>query len=407
MRLEKCLACNSPKLITYLDLGEQPLANSYIKSPSDFEEQYPLAVAVCEDCFHSQLTVAVDPNLLYKNYLYISGTSETLTRYFDWFVGFVENRYPGRALKVLDIASNDGTLLSRFRLTNNKHNVIGVDPAQNLLPLSREHGIDTICDYWSEEVSQEILDSRGQQDVVIAQNVLAHNSYPISFLSNMKKILSPDGTIFLQTSQCEMFRRKEFDTIYHEHHSFFTLRSFVALVESVGGLDIVDVKKVPIHGTSYLISIQHTDGAKPNDEVSKGLTAEADLYNSEYFKNYGAFVQNTVISTKKAIDAYRERGYTVCGYGAAAKGNTFLNYSKISLDFIIDDSYLKWGMLTPGSHIPIVSPQHISSIGRPLVVLILAWNFKDEIVRKLKAVKQSGVEMLAVVYYPELSEIVI
>lgn len=396
--LKNCLACGGEDLFCYLDLGNQPLANSYLHDLCQAEETFPLAVNVCTKCFHNQLTVAVAPDLLYKHYLYVSGTSKTLTDYFDWFVGFVEEKYPSKSLRVLDIASNDGTLLSRF---GGRHQVVGVDPAENLLSLSKEKSVPTICAYWSDEIADRLVSAYGYQDVVVAQNVLAHNPDPIGFLKAAKKVLAKDGTIFIQTSQSEMFRRKEFDTIYHEHHSFFSISSFIALVKSVGGLKISKVNKVPVHGTSYLVSIQHDDTGgfwSLDDEYAE----ESDMYHLSYFKEYSQFVKDTVEKTKQKINMYRSLGYTVCGYGAAAKGNTFLNFSEIDLDFIVDDNPMKWGLYAPGCHIPIASPEKLC-VEKPLVALIMAWNFKDEIKAKIKKVRTSG-ETVVVTYYPDLIE---
>src|SRR5271165_1803863 len=205
-----CLACGGSHLDPYLDLGRQPLANSYHDGSAPLDE-FPLGVSVCPDCWHTQLTVAVDPDLMFKNYLYVSGTTSTLSRYFVDFVLRTERDQPlTRPLRVLDIASNDGSLLEKFKLRG--HVVQGVDPADNLRSRSHAKDIPTIVGYWNEAALGQI----GEQfDVIVAMNVLGHITYPAEFLALCGRALKPHGRIYIQTSQALMVKNGEFDTIYH------------------------------------------------------------------------------------------------------------------------------------------------------------------------------------------------
>ncbi len=389
-----CLCCNNEVLIPYLDLGFQPLANSYLKG-DEHEPTFPLAVQVCPTCFHSQLTVAVDPDLLYKHYLYVSGTSRTLHAYFEWFVVEVEKRHIKKRLNVLEIASNDGTLLEIFKQQG--HVVQGVDPAENLRDFSLKKEVPTVVGYWNQLTAGKINDS---YDVIVAMNVLAHISDPVEFLQLCRKKLTQDGKIYIQTSQCEMFKHYEFDTIYHEHHSFFTTRSFHALAKR-SGLKLLDIEKVPIHGISYLATFGHPF-VEESEHVDAFLQEEGldGYYDLRTYDTFGRHVKESSDFIRMSLDSLRKSGYKAIGYGAAAKGNTFLNYAGIQLDYVIDENSLKWGLFTPGQKIPIVSAEILKEIQKPLAVLVLAWNFFDEIHEKVKALRPHAQDVF-LQYFPE------
>ena len=225
--ISKCLCCdNDVELV--LDLGDQPPANSYLKSIAEPEQVFPLRLNYCNNCTHLQLSHAVDPDILFKNYLYVSGTTKTLKEYFDNFVKIVEDETISQdKLHVLDIACNDGTQLDSFK--NKGHHTYGIDPAVNLHKISSiNHNV--ACDYLNEK-SISSFDTKF--DAIIAQNVFAHNAYPKEFLEICKNYLNDNGTIFIQTSQADMIKYGQFDTIYHEHISFFNAISMKTLTDRV------------------------------------------------------------------------------------------------------------------------------------------------------------------------------
>jgi SAM-dependent methyltransferase len=355
-----------------LDLGEQPPANSYLRSINDEEYYFPLKLNYCLSCTHLQLSHAIDPDILFKNYLYVSGTTQTLKKYFDEFVCIVENHCENqKPLKILDIACNDGSQLNAFK--NAGHKTYGIDPATNLYSISSQnHNI--VCDYLTEN---SIGSFNEKFDVIIAQNVFAHNSYPKEFLEICKRYLSDNGTIFIQTSQSDMVLRGQFDTIYHEHISFFNLKSMTTLVDHVG-LYLNKVIKTPIHGNSYVFMISKIKRINKLDYEEKSM--DIDMINK--FVN-GA--QDTISDLKNQIQKYLNKNpdSLVVGYGAAAKGNTVLNYGKIKLDYIVDDNQLKQGLYTPGMHIPIVSLDTINAMNKNIIWIPLSWNFFDEIKNKI------------------------
>lgn len=386
-KINNCLCCNSRDLKKILDLNKQPLANSYLKNKTDFEINYPLAINYCSECTHIQLTHAVDPDKLFKNYLYVSGTTKTLKDYFDWFVDFTKKYTDGK--NVLDIACNDGTQLDSYK--KNNYNTCGIDPAENLYDVSsKNHNI--VCDYLSyESISKfDIL-----FDIIIAQNVFAHNTYPKEFLNICKSSLSKGGHIFIQTSQADMVKNNQFDTIYHEHISFFSVKSFCTLAKNVG-LNVIDIQRSSVHGTSFIFVLSN-DGI---DQSEKFISQEYEL-NLEIMEEYSRKCKKIASDTFDRITQIKSEGYKVVGYGAAAKGNTFLNFSKINLDYIIDDNSLKQNLYTPGSRIPIYSSDKLIEEKEKICIIPLAWNFFDEIRERVINLEVKNCIFLK--YFPEQS----
>jgi 2-polyprenyl-3-methyl-5-hydroxy-6-metoxy-1,4-benzoquinol methylase len=388
-QIKNCLCCNNSELVSALDLNAQPLANSYLKFKNDDEEVFPLGINFCVKCTHIQLTNAVDPDKLFKNYLYVSGTTKTLKEYFDWFVDFCSNYFRSFSNKnILDIACNDGSQLNSFKKRG--HNTFGIDPAENLYHISSvEHNV--ICDYLTEKSIKKFNENF---DIIIAQNVFAHNTYPKQFLEICKNYLSENGRIFIQTSQSDMILNNQFDTIYHEHISFFSVKSLSTLAKSVG-LNIIDVIRTPIHGTSFIFVLSK-DGKDRSEEL---LKSETEL-NLDIIKKYSENCYNISKNTSIKINELKKDGYKIIGYGAAAKGNTFLNFSKINLDYIVDDNELKQGLYSPGSKIPIFSPDKLSSETGKICVVPLSWNFFDEIQEKVK--KKNLTFCIFLKYFPYL-----
>lgn len=393
--LKECLCCGSKNLTTTLDLGVQPMANSFLESEADEELTFPLVLNLCRDCFHLQLSHAVNPDLLFKNYLYVSGTSQTLRDYFDWFANFTLNYFTEKPKSVLDIACNDGSQLNSFKALG--LTTYGIDPATNLhATSSKDH--EVICDYFT----QKYVDHYANRvDVITAQNVFAHNDYPLDFLLQCKAIMHDDSLLFIQTSQADMVKNNEFDTIYHEHLSFFCANSMNELAKRAG-LFLVDIQKTPIHGTSYVFVFSKVAG--DTTRVEQVLEEERDigLQTPATYIEYAKKSQQVVKDLKDTIGAYRAEGFVIAGYGAAAKGMTLLNFGNISLDFIIDDNPLKQGRFTPGIHDPVVSIDMLDECQDVNIAFVpLAWNFFDEIKRKIKT-KRNHSEDVFIRYFPTI-----
>jgi SAM-dependent methyltransferase len=394
--LTECLCCGSKSLSMTLDLGVQPMANSFLANETDEELTFPLVLNLCRDCFHLQLSHAVNPDLLFRNYLYVSGTSQTLKDYFDWFANLAFDYYQGTPKSVLDIACNDGTQLDSFKRAG--LTTYGIDPATNLHPISSANH-EVICDYFTDEYVETYKSKN--LDIINAQNVFAHNSYPLDFLRQCKEIMHDDTVLFIQTSQANMVQNNEFDTIYHEHLSFFCANSMNELAKRAG-LHLIDVAKTPIHGTSYLFVFSKT----PRDNrVEEILLAERNqgLQTPATYIEYAKKAKQVVVDLNKTIADYRADGYVIAGYGAAAKGMTLVNFGDIHLDFIIDDNPLKQGKFTPGTHDPVVGIDMLDECKDLKVAFVpLAWNFFTEIKTRIKAVRDQEGDVF-VRYFPTIN----
>lgn len=399
--LNYCVACGSANLKPVLDLNTQPLANSYKLSKDEVQQEFPLAINHCMHCHHVQLTHAVNPDLMFKDYLYVSGTSKTLKEYFEWFSRYsleMYRAYAGTAHTVLDIGCNDGTQLDTFK--GKVSTTYGVDPAENLYERSsKNHKV--FCGYFNEDC---IPFFEGKTiDIINAQNVFAHNSNPLQFLQTASKLMGPYSLMFVQTSQANMILNNEFDTIYHEHISFFNIKSMHRLVKRAG-LNLIDVTKTNIHGTSYLFTISKFKNRDAHIENLIAMEDAAGLYDDETYIYYSKKCKSIVNELTDYVNraGSNEVGWNVVGYGAAAKGMTLLNFSKMKLDFIVDDNPLKQGRYTPGASIPIVSSDKINELNDTTLFVPLAWNFFKEIKQKILEKKNDPHDKF-ITYFPEVT----
>jgi nucleoside-diphosphate-sugar epimerase/ubiquinone/menaquinone biosynthesis C-methylase UbiE len=389
-KLYSCLCCNNPHLFVILDLENQPLANSFHK-PEEGLEDYELKLMGCDSCWHTQLSIAVDPDILFKNYIYVSGTSKMLKEYFDWFADQY-SKFTREGGRVLDIACNDGSQLDSFK--DRGWITFGVDPAENLHKISTDKGHHVICDYWSVAVANKLP----KFDIIIAQNVFAHTSNIDEFLEACTKVMHPGTMLVIQTSQAEMFEKNQFDTIYHEHISYFSIKSMKEAVERAG-LFLNHVFKPNVHGMSYSFTINKRDqhSTQVDDEIEK----EKFKYNREFYDTYRNNALKCLSDLKSSLDSKTAK---VVGYGAAAKGMTVINAGKLKLDYIVDDNPLKQGLLCPGSNIPVKNSQALKEEQEDLIIVPLAWNFYDEIYNKVKFLRPNNNDTF-IKYFPNLHEL--
>lgn len=391
IELNSCVACDGSKLVMTLDLGFQPLANDFL-APGSVLQEYPLKLMRCEECFHSQLSIAVYPARLFRKYSYVSGTSETLSIYFNFLSETLIARF-GIGKKILDIGSNDGSFLEKF--VSSDWRMLGVDPAVNLIPESVARGVTTIPAFY-DEVTADLLSS--DFDVVVAMNVFAHTQNPLGILKGIKRNLSNNGRAFVQTSQANMFKSGEFDTVYHEHISFFNVRSMKALLRRAG-LQLANVSIVPIHGMSYLWEIsnieeEHKSFAREIEEESFGI------YNPETYVNFAQSATHKAAEVQKKISEFRAKKYKIVSYGAAAKGNTFINFADLEFDYILDDTPQKISKMSPAGGCVVSNPKILSDISGPLLVVIPAWNFRAEIIEKIRSMRNHEPDF-CLTYFPE------
>ena len=380
-----CVCCGKRNLSLVLDLNNHPLANSYHKEDEVLEE-YPLGLNLCEDCYHLQLTHIVYRDLLFKNYLYCSGTSQTLRDNFEWFANFVLENSDIKIKNVFDIACNDGSQLDCFKSKGIE--TYGVDPAENLSGLSsKNHNV--ICDYFDSCLDVPDAAYGIYFDVIIAQNVFAHNENAKKFLDDCEQLMHDDSKLYIQTSQAHMVQNNQFDTVYHEHISFFNINSFNELVKRTN-LNLIDVIKTPVHGVSYLFVLSKKKMNEHRIQNLIDVERETGLYSKKTYDDYKRNILNIVKSFKDIITSVYGK-YPVIGYGAAAKGNTFLNFADVQLDYVIDDNELKQGLYTPGKNIEIKSVELLKEYGDEDRILFvpLAWNFYNEIRKRIKNVRDN------------------
>jgi len=385
---KQCLACGSDDIHLCLDLGNQPLANNFLDSPDD-QPRYPLAVNLCHSCYHLQLTHTVNPEIIYSNYLYVTGTSNTMQNYSKQFASKVDsfNRlHMNNNKNVLDIGCNDGTQLNYFKELG--YDTYGIDPAENLHDDS-VHNIT--CAFFGPDILSKVT---RKFDNIVAQNVFAHNPNPLSFLNTVKEMMTDDGVLYIQTSQANMVLNNEFDTIYHEHINFFNVNSMMALLKRAG-LYLYDVQKPEVHGTSYLFVIRKFNNSYSNTESDK-------LCKLSTYKTWADNVQTSMSYLIDDLDTFRQNGFTIVGYGAAAKGNTLLNYIDEPLDYIIDDNELKQNTYAPGTNTPVVSIDILEELSdHKILFMPLAWNFFNEIRERILQVRDKDDDRF-LRYFPEV-----
>ncbi len=388
-KLKNCLACNSKRLRKVFNLGKQPLANSYLVKSNLKEKRYELIVNCCLDCTHLQLSIAVDPKIIYQNYDYLSGTSQTYKNYMEKFYKLARQNVKKLVYKnVLDIGCNDGSQLDIFKKNNFK--TFGVDPAKNIFKISsKKHKI--ICDFFNEKVVNKL---NSKFDIITTQNSFAHNINPLIFLRNVKKIMHDNSCLMIQTSQADMCKNYEFDTIYHEHLSFFNIKSMMSLLKRVN-LHLDNVIKDPIHGSSYIFIIK----LKSKEIKFKKVLKKETFLNYNFYKHWGKKCRKMINDSKTKFKKI-SKNKIVVGYGAAAKANTFLNFSNIKLDSIIDDNKLKQNKFCPGTKIPIKSPYFLKQFKENIYVVPLAWNFYKEIKSKVKKIRKKNKDRF-IIFYPK------
>jgi SAM-dependent methyltransferase len=379
-----------------------PLANAIVteadlQRPEPF---YPLCAFACANCFLVQLEEYEAPQAIFSEYPYFSSYSTTWLEHVEQYAAHATHRFGlGRDSFVVEIASNDGYLLQYFAARGVP--VLGVEPAANVARAALGKGIPTEVRFFGSEFAEELA-RRGRPDLVVANNVLAHVPDLNDFVTGVATLLKPGGTATLEFPHLlRLIEDEQFDTIYHEHFSYFSLLA-VEQVFIRHGLVLVDVEELPTHGGSLRIFVSHEGTAGPNLEAVRSRERAVGLDRLETYTSFGTRVRKA----KRQILAFfveaKNSGNTIVGYGAPAKGNTLLNYCGIGRDFIdytVDLSPHKQGSFLPGTHIPILSPDEIART-RPDLVFLLAWNLRDEIIEQMSFVREWGGRF--VVRSPEL-----
>ena len=390
-----CIVCGQRTVQQFLDLGETALANKFVTQEelSKPESRYPLRVGFCTVCKHVQLTEVVPPSAMFNDYLYVSAASDTLKSHlYDLSDVVVKRLGLGEHDLVIDIGCNDGTLLTGFR----RHGVrtLGVDPAENLASLTRDQGLERYIGFFSSKSAKEIVERWGHASAVTATNTFPHIPELADFVGGIRTVLAPGATFVIEAHYLvDMLEQVAFDTIYHEHVSYWALGPMQYLFERYG-LEVVDVKQLPLHHGQVRVFVQRKGEGIVRSSVPALLEKERAL-NIDQLETYEVFAKRTKRIKKDlhcAIKDLRARQKIVVGYGAAAKGNTLLSYLEIGpelIPYIVDKSPLKQGRYTPGTHIPVVSPHRLLE-GQPDFVVLLAWNFAEEILAQQQEYRNRG-----------------
>jgi 2-polyprenyl-3-methyl-5-hydroxy-6-metoxy-1,4-benzoquinol methylase len=390
----KCRACGAALTDPFLDLGPTPLANSYLR-PEDLnrpEPFYPLPVHVCPGCFLVQVPVVQSPGAIFGDYAYFSSYSSSWLKHAEDYVRLMAARrgLTARSL-VIEIASNDGYLLQFFQKLGVP--VLGIEPARNVATAAQAAGIPTLIEFFDSTLARRLVAEDKQADLIVGNNVLAHVPDLNGFVGGLKIALKPGGLITLEFPHLlRLMAETQFDTIYHEHLSYFSL-AVVSRVFASHGLTVVDVDELSTHGGSLRVHACHDGdaGAYPRDRVRALIAREEDfgLAGLDRYRAFAAQVQETKRDLLDFLVATKRKGASIVGYGAPAKGNTLLNYCGVRTDFLdytVDRSPHKQGHFLPGTRIPIHAPAKIMET-RPDYVLILPWNLKAEIMKEMADIR--------------------
>ena len=392
-----CRFCNSLLQHTFVDLGMSPLCESYLepKQLNQMEPFYPLHVHVCDKCFLVQLEEYVSPDAIFSEYAYFSSYADTWLQHAKFFTDMMIDRFKiSSKSHVVELASNDGYLLQYF--VQKGIPVLGVEPAANVAQVALDKGIPTILKFFGEDLAHALVEDGKQADLVIGNNVLAQVPDLNSFVKGMKILLKPNGIITVEFPHLmRLIEENQFDTIYHEHFSYFSLIS-TEKIFAAHGLTIFDVEELPTHGGSLRIYARHTeDSSKGIDErvnVLRDREKTAGVTSLEYYFAFSEQVKETKRKLLEFLIKAKREGKFVSGYGAPGKGNTLLNYCGIRTDFLdytVDRNPYKHGKYTPGTHIQIYPPDKINET-KPDYLLILPWNFKDEIMEQVSYIREWG-----------------
>jgi SAM-dependent methyltransferase len=389
-----CRLCSAPLEQTFVDLGLSPLANSYIE-PAERERGetfYPLHVFVCESCLLVQLPMAVAPEEIFSDYAYFSSYSDS---WVDHAARYVEHAVARFGLdagsQVVELASNDGYLLQFF--VERGIPVLGVEPAANVAAAAVERGIPTVVEFFGAEVGERLAVEQAA-DLIVGNNVLAHVPDTHDLVEGIRRLLKPAGTVTMEFPHLlRLIAERQFDTIYHEHYSYLSLLAAERLF-SEHALELYDVEELPTHGGSLRIYGRHAGGGEPSERLVALRESEREhgLHELSGYLDFEEAARTVKRDLLSFLIGERRGGKTVAGYGAAAKGNTLLNYCGIRtdlVDYVVDRSPHKQGRLLPGTRIPVHAPEHVLET-KPDYLLILPWNLRDEIIEQMKAVRDWG-----------------
>ena len=397
MATKTCRFCATVLTHTFLDLGVSPLANSYLKEEqlNRMEPFFPLHVYVCAKCLLVQLEEFSTPHDIFSDYAYFSSFSDSWLAHAKAYADMITARFRlDSTSKVVEIASNDGYLLQNF--VAREIPVLGVEPAANVAEVANKKGINTTVAFFGEKTAVDIREDGWIADLIIGNNVLAHVPDLNDFVKGLKILLKPTGLITMEFPHLlQLMEQNQFDTIYHEHFSYF---SFLAVEQVFArhGMRLFDVEEIPTHGGSLRIYACHDqDASKPIGDRARELKSREETLGFgrlNHYRSFGPQVEETKHKLLSFLISAKQEGKRIVGYGAPAKGNTLLNYCGVRtdlIDYTVDRSPHKQGYFLPGVHIPIYAPDRIRQT-RPDYLLILPWNIREEVMQQLHFIREWG-----------------
>jgi len=385
-RIKSCRVCKSRDIVEFLDLGKQPFANSLPQKADEKEIFYPLSLSRCANCSLVQLNHTAEPADLFSNYVWVTSTSRISREHSEIIYNDIISRTQHLDKSyVLEVASNDGTFLQPF--IENNYKVLGVDPAKNIVDIAIANGVPTICKFFGVKAAEETIEEFGHARVVIARNVLPHVANLHDFVEGLSLCLEEEGLLVVEFHYAKViYEELHYDSIYHEHLCYFTLKSIEKLLNQFS-LFVTDIKESPISGGSLILYIKKKKG-RESPIVQFYRDSEEEIKVNE-LSSWGKFAERVYSHRERLLSILTdvtERTGPVVGYGASARSSTLLNFCGINgrfISMIADQSSLKHKHYTAGTHILIDSPEEVMK-KNPEYVLILAWNFSDEIIRILK-----------------------
>ena len=391
-----CRFCNNKLKHKFIDLVNSPPSNSYLNKEQLNEPEvfYPLKLFVCENCFLVQLEEYKSSKEIFdEKYAYFSSYSTSWLEHCQCYVDMITNRFGyNEQSRIMEIASNDGYLLQYFKA---KHiSVLGIEPAKNVAQVAQEKGIETIIEFFGVGLAKQLSKQNRKANLIIGNNVFAHVPDVNDFVAGMKIVLKNEGVITLEFPHLmELVEGIQFDTIYHEHFSYLSFYTAKLIFEN-HGLELFDVVQIPTHGGSLRIYVKHKEDTSkeisPHVSELLNLEAQQNMQNIEYYQGFQKKVDMIKTELVEFLMQQKKNKKKVAAYGAAAKGNTLLNYCGVKKDlieFVVDASPHKQGRYLPGSHIPIVSEEMIKK-KKPAFILILPWNLKEEIIHQISYARE-------------------
>lgn len=391
-----CRVCGGRDWQDVASLGRTPLANGFLPPAESYPDEpwYPLGVISCRRCRLMSLTHVVDPTVLYRTYLYVTPDSVSMNRHLDHVVGVCRERFGlAEGAFVVEIGSNTGVQLAAFRAAGMR--VLGVDPARNLAAIANINGIETMPDFFTPETARAIARDRGRAPLIVGRHVFAHIDDVAGVLTGVRDLLTPDGVFVIEVPYLvDLLEKVAFDTIYHEHLSYFAVGTLVTLFARYG-LRLFDVERLPVHCGSILVFAGRAEGpwqVHPAVDALLGLERRTGLHTDEVYREFARKVGRVRRDLPALVRRLSAGGRRVAGYGAPAKGNTILNVCGLGrddLEYCSDTTPLKQGKVLPGSHIPVRTPDYARA-HPPAYFLLLAWNYADEILDRETAFLEAG-----------------